>query len=442
MGRQAFTRFLKPPEPDIGPRPGPDSAAGVHWGGESAPWEEILRRGRERSAVVEQRHAYLVDPGAGVQALVSLLAVATVADTVLLWASGEALGVTGREVAPGLHEVENPVPGPVVRPFWGVATSGSAGRPKLAIGYADAWELTVLHYERALFRPAFGGRVPAVFATCLPLQFSAAFFMTVLPALFLRRDLLVFEPHDWSPVRRAARDRDILVLTVPALAAAASLGTSGSADLSRAVLFLGGGHVSAERVRLIRERFVGAGIANLYGTAETGALTLDADPGHNRHVGPPIPGKAIWLEGLDENGIGTVATAGPDCCQYVWQPGEALLHHGGHVAGTDYGRFDGAGRLCLEGRVDGGEKLGGVLVYPRVVERHLLALDGVSDAKVLVRRVPSGLEHLVARVVGRVDEAAVRAHCARLPTSLRPSRIECIPDHDAAAAYSANGKLT
>jgi acyl-CoA synthetase (AMP-forming)/AMP-acid ligase II len=111
------------------------------------------------------------------------------------------------------------------------------------------------------------------------------------------------------------------------------------------------------------------------------------------------------------------------------------------VSSTDYGRFDQDGHLCLEGRVDGGEKLMGVLVYPRAVERHLLALDGVSDVRVLVRRTPSGLEHLVARVVGRVDEAAVREHCASLPEIERPSRVECVAERDAAAAYSANGKL-
>ncbi|HEY0636608.1 MAG TPA: AMP-binding protein [Pseudonocardiaceae bacterium] len=435
MGRRAFTRFLTPPaEP-------PNPTAGVHRGAEFRSWDDLLRQGRDRAALVREQRAYVVDPDAGMEAIVSLFAVATVADTVLLWVSPAPLGVPHREIAPGLYEVDSPVPGPVGRPLWGVATSGSSGAPKVAIGYADAWELVALHYERAMFRPAFGGRTPAMLATCLPLQFSAAFFMTVLPALFLRRDLLLFEPHDWSPVRRAAAGSDVLVLAVPALAAAACLGTAEPVDLGRAVLFLGGGHVSADRVALIRDRFTGAGVVNLYGTAETGALTVDPDPGHNQHVGRPIPGKPVWLEGADEHGVGAVATAGPDCCRYVWQPGERLVSHGDHVAGTDYGRFDADGRLCLEGRVDGGEKVGGVLVYPRTIERRLLALDGVSDARVLVRRGPSGLEHLAARVVGRVDEATVRAHCAALPEASRPGRVECIPELDAVSAYSRNGKL-
>lgn len=435
MGRRAFTRFLTPPgEPAC-----PD--AGVHWGPESASWDELLRRGSERAALVGEQRAYAVDPGAGLESLVSLLAVAAVADTVLMWVPADTLGVAHRKLAPGLHEIENPLPGPVTRPLWGVATSGSAGAPKVAIGYADAWESVALHYERAMLRPAFDGRSPTVLATCLPLQFSAAFFMTVLPALFLRRDLLVFEAHDWSPVQRHAAGGDVFVLAVPALAAAACLGTPVPVDMRRVALFLGGGYVSAERVALIRDRFTGASIANLYGTAETGALAVDPDPGHNEHVGHPIPGKAVWLEGADERGVGAVAAAGPDCCQHVWQPGQGLVSHGDHVASTDYGRFDGAGRLCLEGRIDGGEKLSGVLVYPRAIERHLLALDGVSDVRVLVQRSPSGLEHLAARVIGRVTEATVRDHCAALPEASRPARIECIAERDAVSAYSANGKL-
>lgn len=436
MGRRAITRFLSPPDD-------PDAAgAGIRWDGAAVSWEEVLHRGRERSDVVAPQHAYVVDPREGVEALVSLLAVATVEDTVLIWAAPDALGVARRDLAPALCGIESPLPAPVRRPLWGVATSGSSGAPKVAIGHADMWELTVLHYERAMFRPAFDGRTPAVFATCLPLQFSAAFFMTVLPALLLRRDLLVFGSHDWSPVQDAAADRDVLVLAVPALAAAACMGTADPVDMSRTVLFLGGGHVGAERVATIRRHFTGAGLVNLYGTAETGALTVDPEPGHNQHVGAPIPGKAIWIEGADEHGIGVVATSGPDCCEYVWRPGEGLLHQGGQVSGTDYGRFDDAGRLCLEGRVDGGEKLGGLLVYPRTIERHLLTMDGVSDVRVVVRRGPSGLEHLAARVVGRVGEDAVREYCAALPEPFRPTRVECIDDRDAAAAYSPNGKLT
>ncbi|GAA4433792.1 AMP-binding protein [Actinokineospora soli] len=429
MGRPAFTRFLVP-------RAGSEDA-GVTWGGESASWEALLRTGRERAESIRPRRAYLVDPTAGIEALVSMLAVATVPDTVLLWVDPASFPLPKRSIAPALHQVDNPMRERVGRPMWAIATSGSSGSPKLALGYADAWEMVALHYERAMF----GGALPSTIATCLPMQFSAAFFMTVLPSLLLRRDLVVFSPHDWKPVQELARDRDVFVLGVPALAAAACLGTPSPVDMSRVSLFLGGGHVSAERVALIRERFAGVSITNLYGTAETGAIAIDRDPGHNQHVGPPLPGKAVWLEDQDDRGVGAVAVAGPDCCRYLWRPGSEPVPNAGYVASTDYGRFDAAGNLCLEGRVDGGEKLMGVLVYPRSVERHLLALPGVVDARVLVERTPSGLEHLAARVVGTVNADQVREHCSVLADAEQPTRIECIAEDAALAAYSANGKL-
>ncbi|MGX7828474.1 AMP-binding protein [Actinokineospora sp. 24-640] len=403
----------------------------MRWGTDFASWDALLRSGRERASAVEPGRAYAVDPAGGLEAIVSLLAVATVPDTVLVWAS--ALGLPGRQLAPSLSEVESPVPGPVERPLWAVATSGSSGTPKLALGHADSWELVALHYERAMFPDG----LPPVLATCLPLQFSAAFFMTVLPSLLLRRDLVVFPTQDWEPVHRAAAREDVFVLGVPALAAAAALGMTAPADARRVRMFLGGGHLSAERVRLIRSRFDGVALANLYGTAETGAIAVDDDPGHNQHVGTPIPGKAVWLAGRDERGVGAVAVAGPDCCQYVWRPGEAVTPNPGYVTGTDYARFDERGRLCLEGRVDDGEKLKGVLVYPRAIERRLLTLQGVADVRVLVQRPDTGLEHLAVRVVGAVDAAAVRAHCPELADA----RIECVPETAALAAYSANGKL-
>lgn len=420
MGRPAFTRFLAP-----------GGNRGVHWGTEFASWDALLRTGRDRARLVEPGGAYAVDPAGGLDAIASLLAVATVPDTVLVWAAG----MGGRPVVPGMSAVDCPVSAD--RPLWAVATSGSSGAPKLAVGHADNWELIALHYERAMFPDG----LPPVVATCLPLQFSAAFFMALLPSLLLRRDLVVFPAQDWEPLWRASARDAVFALGVPALAAAACLGMTAPVDLRRTRLFLGGGHLSATRVELIRSRFDGVELANLYGTAETGAIAVDHDPGHNRHVGPPIPGKAVWLADPDARGVGAVAVAGPDCCHHVWRPGAAATPNPGYVTGTDYARFDADGNLCLEGRVDGGEKLRGVLVYPRAIERHLLALDGVADARVLVERPENGLERLVARVVGRVDEAGVRAHCAALPEAERPTRVQCVPESAALAAYSANGKL-
>jgi acyl-coenzyme A synthetase/AMP-(fatty) acid ligase len=264
VGRAAFTRFLG------------DGRGTVSAGGATATWDELAERGREWTA--EPGSAYAVDPAAGLDSFAALFAVARVPDTTLLWASAESLGVAHRPLGPALSEVEPPVPAED-RPLWGVRTSGSSGTPKVAIGHSDLWELVALHYRAAMWDPHFPPGAEPVVATCLPLGFSAAFFMTVLPSLFFRRDLLVHPVDDWSAVVEAASRRDVVVLGVPALAAAACLGMTRPVDMSRAVVYLGGGHIGAERLDLIRGRFTGCRVFNLYGTAETGAMAVDPDPG-------------------------------------------------------------------------------------------------------------------------------------------------------------------
>ncbi|MFJ1745735.1 AMP-binding protein [Streptomyces sp. NPDC088116] len=452
MGRPAFIRFLTGRHHTVAAAHSARTApTGVRWGRESATWDDLLARGRDRSVAVRAGGTYAVDPAAGLEALASLFAVAVVPDTVLLWAAPEFLGVAHRQAAPALSEVaagELPLPRPGHRPMWGVCTSGTSaapgasGRPKVAIGHADEWELIALHCEAAIYRDALPDGPPEALATCLPLGFSAAFFMSVLPALLFRRDLLVFSPHDWSPLYELARTRRVAALGVPALAAAACLAEDGPTDMGSVALFLGGGHLSGPRVDLIRERFTGVSLSNLYGTAETGAVALDHAPGHNRHVGRPVAGKSVWLLDPDERGIGAVAVEGPGRCRHLWRPGtEPVASGSGEATGTDYARFDEDGNLCLEGRLDGGEKLSGVLVYPREIERHVLALDGVGDVRVSVERAPSGLEFLAARVIGGVDERTVRDHCEALPERHRPSRITCASEREAASAYSTHGKL-
>ncbi|WP_084467420.1 AMP-binding protein [Actinokineospora inagensis] len=420
MGRALFDGFLS------------EGSGGIHVGGGFTPWSELVRG---LDADVRPGNAYLVDPTSPVEALTAFFTVAKVPDTVLLWAAPKVFTGETRQLGPALHAV--PWEGAVDRPLWGIMTSGSSGAPKLPIGHADTLEAVALHYDAAVFRPIFDG---ATLATCLPLQFSAAFFMAVLPALFFRRDLVVFPAHDWRPVVEAARRGYVVCQAVPAVTAAGSLSIGEQADMSRAAVIMGAGYVTQQRVDTIRSRFRDVTLANIYGTAETGAISLDRDPGAHRHVGKPLPGKPVWLTDTDAGGIGRVATTGPDCMRYRWTPGTPPEPVGDIVTGTDYGHFDPNGNLYLDGRVDGGEKLHGVTIYPRRIERHLLDLPGVVDVRVLVRHTPDGPDHLVARVIGDTTPAQVREHCTTLPTVERPTRIECLTESDP-TAYTAHGKL-
>lgn len=413
---------------------------GLHWQGEFTSWDALLQRGRERASLVTPRRVYLVDPTVGTDGFASFFAVATVPETLLLWASPSASLGPMRPLCKGLFELGETSDAMLDRPMWGILTSGSSGTPKVPVGHADTLELVALHYDRAVFQPTFDGAEVGTFATCLPLQFSAAFFMTVLPALFLRRDLLVFPPHDWRALCAVAQREQVICQCVPVIAASGSFSVREPTDMSRAALLLGAGYITQPRIRNIREKFTGVRIANIYGTAETGAISLDREPGHCTHVGFPIPGKPVWLRDENLEGIGAIATTGVDCRCYYWSPGEGLRSADPVVASTDYGHFDDDGRLYLDGRIDAGEKLHGVTIYPRSIERHILKLDAVVDVRVAVVHELSGRDKLVARVIGVSDPAMVKEHCRVLPEIELPAEIECVAS-DGKEAYTTHGKL-
>lgn len=434
MGRPIFNRWLTSPHVSTGREPG------VTWNGEFASWDALAARGRDQAEAVRPGSGYVIDPSAGLTAFAAFFAVATVPDTFLLWGTPSGLSNPLRPIAPALAEYPVPLTEPLTRPLWGTVTSGSSGTPKIPVGYGDLLELTALFYETALYRPMFPdtGEMPTL-ATCLPLAYAASFMMLVLPALLLRRDLVVFPPHDWRALHAIAQREPVACLTVPPLMAAASLSTPDPIDMSNAALIMASGYLAEERIRTTRERFRDIRLANCYGASETGVVTLDRDPGHNQHVGRPLPGKPVWLEDPDEKGIGAIATAGVDCRDFYLGSDRPLRRPDGAVAVTDYGHFDADGNLCLDGRLDGGEKLHGITIYPRTIERHILRLDGVADVRVVVEHRAGGLDSLVARVVGSATEGALREHCSALDPIERPARFECLPE--GAAAYRANGKL-
>lgn len=433
MGRPIFTRWL-----ELDKRREATKKRGVTMNGVFASWESILSQAKILAKDLVPGQTYVVDATTNLEGIVALCAVATTPSTTLLWANARNVPFPLQPIAPGLFSCQEKPVSSSNRPLYATLTSGSSGTPKIPVAYGDFLELIALHYDSAIYQPTFLGNPEVnVLATCLPLEYTAVFIMIVVPALFLAKDLLVFPPYKWDAFQKVATQEHVICLSVPSLLAAASVSTGKPLDMSKAALLLTAGYLSRTRLEMVRRKFQEVSLLNSYGASETGVVTLDRNPDGRFHVGPPIFGKPVWLEDVDENSIGKIATSGIDGREFYWS-GQPIRRPDGVVAVTDRGHFDPEGNLYLDGRLDGGEKLHGITIYPRQIERHLLGCDGIADVRIHLTNV-NGIDHLAARVVGSVTEEQVKEYCATLPEISRPTLIECFTEES--AVYSKHGKL-
>lgn len=414
-------------------------SAGLTIGGLFTPWLDLYRQAQKRRASLDPKATYFIDPAAGLESFVSLLAVLDLDCAVALWATPEEEEVDGAALAPALYRARASIDSD--RPLWGVKTSGTTGKSKMVLSHSDQLEAIALLYERSIFEDRLGVDRTASLATALPLQYSASFFMMVIPAMLLPRDLLVYNNFDWGPLLTQLRRRPFLCLSVPSAAQAGSLAMTRQQHSAGLHLLLGGGAITGARLDALRIALPDAAISNIYGTAETGALAIDVAPGHNAHVGAPIQGKAVWLENGDSDGVGTIASVGIDCRRYLWTMSTGLHDQGAIVRGFDRGQFDAAGNLVLKGRVDDAVKLNGTLVFLNEIRAHFLALDAVVDVAAKVETDAKGIEFLNLTVIGAVDREAVAKKADQLPQGQRPRGYTVVHPKDAAARYSKHGKL-
>jgi acyl-coenzyme A synthetase/AMP-(fatty) acid ligase len=414
---------------------------GVTIGEAFLTWEEIDRQAVARVRDLRPFATYVVDPEAGHDSFVALLAVARTPGTAILWGTPAEMPLPSEPIMPGLHLAE---PNPLLRrlgdrPLYGSLTSGSSGAAKLPIGFADQMTLTGLHYDRMLYEPTLGDpREGGALATGLPPAYSATLMMAVIPAWHAARNLVVVRADRWDLIHAWTARGSVVALSVPALLPLACASAPAGSRGERLTIVTTAGYLTRSRIAALRERLCDVGLMSSYGASETGVMTLDESPTGELHVGYPLFGKPVWLSGSGDNPVGKVTTTGPDCRDF-YLDGTPIRHMDGTVAMTDLGHFDSDGRLFLDGRVDAGEKMRGVTIYPRRIERHLLDLQGLEDAKVQV--VPgAGLapDRLVATIVGDVPEETVRSHCDSLPDFLRPTHYVMKAGE---LAYSSRGKL-
>jgi o-succinylbenzoate---CoA ligase len=272
-----------------------------------------------------------------------------------------------------------------------VATSGTAGAPKVVELGADAIRWSALATSAALEAgpgdcwlccvPVHGVAGLAVLArawhTGLPVEVYGGFYPAAVGA---------------------AAGRATLVSVVPAMLRRL-LAAGDAASRFRRVL-LGGGPVPADLAKEAKDR--GVGLVRTYGLTETF--------GGMAHDGHPLDGAEVRIGGVQAgrgssvpDPEGEILVRGPMLFRrYRGEPGRtAAALRGGWLHTGDLGRIHHDGRLVVLGRVDDLVISGGVNVHPDEVEAVLADHPGVAEVAVAGRADPEWGQRVAAFVVAR-----------------------------------------
>ncbi|WP_269857912.1 AMP-binding protein [Streptomyces sp. RPT161] len=399
-------------------------------------WAELVAQAGALAAdLPTSPYGWVVPSDGSVRSVIGLLAVG-LADPAPSWvlgdpgrwstgeAVGEALWQAGASCSP---------PGSVPGVSYATATSGTTGQPRLLFGDPAALPDAVRLYADGM--PEYADA--EVFAACSALDFAAAFYMTVVPAILRARDLVLFAPHRWDVAVRELDGRKGVCLAAPVLAALGGRAAS-SGDYRGLSLVPAGGGLTAARAERISAGFTGCSFLTMLGSTETGLLTVGREVREDGHIGSPLPGKPVWLADVGADGVGTLWTKGPDT-RFAASDGSLLRDADGAVSTGDLAHLDAAGTgYFLDGRSDDLIKVDGVSVYPTAVAAAVRALPGVLDAAVSVDR-GGPVDRIVVTVIGETTEHRVREACGALPQPVVPQRVVITAGE--AAAYNERGKV-
>ena len=200
--------------------------------------------------------------------------------------------------------------------------------------------------------------------------------------------------------------------------------------------------LSTDAARRFMQRF-GPILWNFYGATETGLVTLAGPDDHLARpgtIGRALFGNEIWLVGdtgreVATGEIGELYVRNSMLISGYHKNAEAMqsAQRDGMFSVGDLARRDGDGYYYLESRKHDLVISGGVNIYPREIEDHLLAHPAILDAAVIGVPDPEWGESLRAFVVLRpghaLSEPEVIAYCRDgLADFKRPRKVAFVAE--------------
>jgi long-chain acyl-CoA synthetase len=297
-------------------------------------------------------------------------------------------------------------------------TSGSTDLPKAAL----ASETQLINDGRHIIE-AMGIEPGDVNLACIPLSHSYALGNLVMPLLLQGTGVALrpsFNPPQFVP--------DVIVGGATVFPGVPfmfermkSLGRIDRLPPSLRLLITAGARIDPGTVAWVR-RQLDRKLHSFYGSSETGGIAYDdaeevSDP---LHVGRAMPETTITIRaaGHDASAAGRIfVTGNAIALGYTRASRDATISRfceGGFLT-ADLGYLDREARLVLTGRASAMVNVAGRKVDPAEVERTLLELPGIADARVVGMACERRGQQVVAFVV-RADAAltplAIRQLCA------------------------------
>ncbi|GAA1216980.1 AMP-binding protein [Prauserella alba] len=410
------------------------------------PWPELVARARRTAAELsELPRGVVLAPDSGPGALVAVLA-AGLAEPARSWVIGDPVQWGSAPASPtaapvSAHPRATPPPD-VDGVTYATATSGTTGQPRLLFGRPETLADTVDLYVTGI--PEYAEA--ELFAACTASEFATdlatVLHRIVLPAVVLGRDLMLFRPHQWHAAAAALDGRPAVCLTPPPLALLGSRAASARHNYSGVRFVPEGGGLTTERAERVAAGFAGCSFLTLFGTTETGVLTVTREVRDDDYIGEPLPGKPVWLsdpgdDGERNHGVGTMWTAGPDT--RIATTDGLLSRSAEGAVGSGYLARPGAdGGFVLAGKADERVDVDGVSIDPGDLLASLRDIRGLVDASVSVDRSgPAGRITIVA--VGDVTEGQIRRRLAARTAALVPHEVVCHPAQE--LSHSQRGKV-
>ena len=310
-------------------------------------------------------------------------------------------------------------------------TSGTTGMPKVAVrpGHAAAEEAR--HYIDTI-----GVTADDKIAAVAPMCHAYAYGMSVMVPLLSGASVVSMRSFQSGRLLQALTERQVTVL--PAVPAMLDVLMFGAGQRLRGAVrtVLSAGSPLSERTATRFHEKSGVRVRPLYGTTETGGITVAPDGDEQiagSCVGGPMRGVEAEIRVAEEHadsqpGLGRVRIRSSSMMSgyYSHEGIDSSPVVDGWFATGDLGHIDAAGRIHLMGRETDVINVEGLKVIPIEVEEAIATLPGVVEIKVYAGTRRNGSQFVKAAVVTQsdVDAAAIRQHCEKhLVYYKRPERI-------------------